>query len=62
MSRDAQAILEAFDHLPRAEREQVAQAVLRRVALTDHESPTDDELVAAADAVFSIYDEEESKL
>jgi hypothetical protein len=61
MSRGAQAVLEAFDQLPPAEREEVFQALLRRLALSDHESFTDEELLSAADTVFSAYDEEESK-
>lgn len=44
-----------------AEREEGTQALLRRWALSDHESFTDEGLVAAADAVSSGYDEEGSK-
>jgi len=59
MSRAAQALLEAFDQLPPVQREEVFRELLRRVAASDHESFTNDELVGAADAVFSAYDEEE---
>lgn len=60
MSDTAQAVLEAFDRLPPGEREAVFRELLRRAASSDHSRFTDDELVAAADAVFSVYDEEEA--
>ena len=60
MSRDAQAVLDAFDHLPPVEREEVAHALLRRLAQSEHQSFSDEELVAAGDSVFSMYDDEES--
>ena len=59
MSRDAQAVLAAFDQLPPAEREEVVGALLRRVAQSDHKSLSDDELVAAADEVFQDLDRRE---
>lgn len=59
MSSAAQALLEAFDDLPPVQREEVFRELLRRVAASDHESFTSNELVGAADAVFSAYDEEE---
>jgi hypothetical protein len=60
MSRDAQAILAAFDQLPPAEREEVVSELLRRVAQSDHKSPSDDELVAAADEIFKDLDRREN--
>ena len=60
MSRDAQALLEAFDHLPLAERDEVVQELLRRVGSSDRDALRDEELVSAADAVFTSYDQEES--
>jgi hypothetical protein len=60
MSRNAQAVLAAFDQLPPAEREQVVSELLRRVAQSDHKSPSDDELVAAADDVFQALDRREN--
>lgn len=60
MSRDAQAILAALDDLPPTEREEVVSELLRRVALSEHAAPSDDELTAAADAVFQDLDRREN--
>jgi hypothetical protein len=60
MSRDAQSVLAAFDQLPPAEREEVVCELLRRVAQSDHKSPSDGELVAAADEVFQELDRREN--
>jgi hypothetical protein len=60
MSRGAQAILAALDELPPTEREEVVSELLRRVAVSDHVSPSDDELTTAADAVFEDLDRRES--
>lgn len=60
MSRGAQAILDALDDLPPTEREQVVTELLRRVALSENVAPSDDELTAAADAVFEELDRREN--
>jgi hypothetical protein len=60
MSRGAQAILAALDDLPATEREEVVSELLRRVALGEHLPPSDDELTAAADAVFEDLDRREN--
>ena len=60
MSRDGQAVLAAFDQLPPADREEVVAELLRRVAQSDHQSLSDDELVAAADEVFQNLDRREN--
>jgi hypothetical protein len=60
MSRDAQAVLAAFDQLPPVEREEVVSELLRRVAQSDHKSLSDNELVAAADEVFQDLDRREN--
>jgi hypothetical protein len=60
MGRDAQAVLAAFDQLLPAEREEVVAELLRRVAQSDHTSPSDDELAAAADEVFQDLDRREN--
>ncbi len=60
MSRDAQAVLAAFDQLPPVEREEVVSELLRRVAQSDHKSVSDDELIAAADDVFQELDRREN--
>lgn len=60
MSRSSEALLAAFDKLPPAEREEVVVELLRRVAMADHEGPSDDDLVAAADDVFIALDRREA--
>ncbi len=60
MSSGAQAILAALDDLPATEREEVVSELLRRVALSQHVAPSDDELTAAADAVFEDLERREN--
>ena len=60
MSRNAQAILAALDELPPKEREEVVSELLRRAALSDHPTPSDDEPTTAADAVFEDLDQREN--
>lgn len=60
MSRGAQAIIAALDELPPTEREEVVAELLRRVALSEHPAPSDDELTAAADHVFLALDRREN--
>jgi hypothetical protein len=60
MSRGAEAILAALDELPAPEREEVVSELLRRVALSDHRAPSDEELTAAADQVFQTLDRREN--
>jgi hypothetical protein len=59
MSRSAEAVIAAFDELPATEREAVVSELLRRVALSDHVAPSDDELTTAADQVFQALDQRE---
>jgi hypothetical protein len=59
MSRGAEAIIAALDNLPAPEREEVVTELLRRVALSDHRAPSDEELAAAADQVFQDLDRRE---
>jgi hypothetical protein len=56
----SEAVIAAFDKLPPNEREEVVAELLRRVARSDHEGPSDDGLVAAADDVFVALDRRES--
>jgi hypothetical protein len=60
MSRGAQAIIAALDELPPAEREEVVSQLLRRVALSEHPAPSDEELTATADQVFQALDRREN--
>jgi hypothetical protein len=59
MSDGAKSVLEAFEQLPPAEREEVIAELLRRAAALPHASPTDAELQGAADAIFLELDRRE---
>ncbi len=59
MTRAAEAVLEAFEHLSDAEREEVFKRLLRRVAETAYEAFTDEELVASGRDLFRNLDEQE---
>jgi len=59
MTRGAEALLAALDELSPSEREEVVSELLRRVALSAHGAPSDDELTAAADQVFQSFDRSE---
>ena len=61
MSEGAKGVLEAFEALPEEARDEVLAELIRRAAQSDHKSPSDDELVAAADRVFSEYDRSENQ-
>ena len=59
MSSGAKGVLDAFEQLPPAEREEVVAELLRRTAASAHESPTDEELLGTADAIFLELDRRE---
>jgi hypothetical protein len=61
MSEGAKSVLEAFEALPADAREEVLAELIRRVAQSDYESPNDEELMSAADRVFSEYDRGENE-
>ncbi len=61
MSPGAKRVLDSFDSLSGEEREEVFAELLRRVAHSDHGSPSDEELVAAANEVFLELDRSESQ-
>ena len=60
MSRGAEAIIAALDEAPDTQREEVVTELLRRVALSEHAAPSDEELTAAADQVFQAFDRREN--
>lgn len=60
MGDSAKKLLEEFDALPLAERQEVVREILRRTAPSDYSFPTDEELVTAADQVFLELDQRES--
>jgi len=59
MTEAARKLLDTLDSLPDADRREVVREILRRAALEEHESPSDDDLVAAADEVFLDLDRRE---
>lgn len=61
MSEAAKKLLHTLDSLPEADRREVIRELLRRVALAPHESPRDEDLVAAADEVFLDLDRGENE-
>lgn len=61
MTETAKKLLDVFDSLPSAERQEVLRELLRRAAFSEHEIPDDDDLTAAADEIFLEYDRRESE-
>jgi hypothetical protein len=59
MTRGAQSVLDAFERLAPAERDEVVRELLKRTALSMHHTASDEELVQAADAVFLELDRRE---
>jgi hypothetical protein len=60
MTQAAKTLLAEFDALPDRERTEVVTELLRRAASTAHETPSDDDLVAAADELFAELDRREN--
>lgn len=56
LTDSARRLLDTLDRLPEVERHEVFREVLRRAALSEHESPSDDALVVAAEEVFLSLD------
>jgi hypothetical protein len=61
MTGTAATVLDAFESLPEADRQDVAVEILRRTAMREHEGPDDDELALAADRIFLELDRQESQ-
>ena len=61
MSDAAKRIIEAFEALPQAERQEVIRELLRRAAIVDLGFPSDEELVVAAGDVFQDLDRREAR-
>jgi len=61
MTHKAKGVIDAFDSLSAEEREEVLAELLCRTAQSDHKTPSDEELVAAADQVFLELDRSESQ-
>ncbi len=61
LTQTAKDILNTLDSLPEAEQNEVIREVLRRTTLSEHHSPNDDELIAAADELFLNLDQAENE-
>ena len=59
MTQAARKLLEDFEALPDADRSEIIAELLRRVALAPHDLPSDDDLLSAADHLFSELDRRE---
>jgi hypothetical protein len=59
MSGAGQDVIDAFEHLPSRERVEVLRVLLSRT--TVDASPSDNDLVAAADDIFLRLDKQESQ-
>jgi hypothetical protein len=59
MSRDTQALLEAFEHLPAEEKRAFTDEVLRRSLPFDSGPLADEEVGIASDALWQSLDEED---
>jgi hypothetical protein len=60
MSEAAKKLVDAFDALPPDERRNVVREILRRAVLFYHDFPSDEELIIAADDIFSDLDSHET--
>lgn len=59
MTQATRQLLEQFDALPDDERSELVAELARRVALATHDAPADDDLIAAADRLFTDLDRRE---
>lgn len=61
MSHATQRLVHDFEALSEAERQEVLAELLRRAASEPHDSPDEDDLVAAADQAFQQLDRGEKE-
>ena len=59
MTQATKKLIEEFAALPDRDRSEVVAELARRVALARHDLPEDDDLVAAADRLFTELDRRE---
>jgi hypothetical protein len=59
VTQATQKMLEEFEALPDQERSELVAELARRVALAPHGVPQDEDLVAAADRLFTEFDRRE---
>jgi hypothetical protein len=62
MSRDSQALVEAFEHLPAEEKSALVDEILRRLLPFDSGPLADEEIGAAAAVLFQALDEEDASV
>jgi hypothetical protein len=60
MIQGARRLIEQFDALPEQERSEVLTELARRIGLSPHDLPREDDLVAAADQLFVELDRRDS--
>jgi hypothetical protein len=60
MTQGARSLIEQFDALPEQERSEVLTELARRIGLSPHDLPRDEDLLAAADQRFVELDKRES--
>lgn len=61
MTESARKLLDTFDALQEADRQEVLREILRRAATAPHEAPSDTELIAVANGVFLDLDRRENQ-
>lgn len=59
MTQAAKKLLAEFEALPDQDRSELLTELMRRVALAPHDLPKDEDLVAAADHLFTELDRRE---
>jgi hypothetical protein len=59
MTKATQKLLDEFETLPDQDRSEFVAELARRVAFAPHDLPQDDDLVAAADRLFTELDRRE---
>lgn len=59
MSRETQALLDAFEHLPVEEKRAFTEEVLRRCLPFESGALADEEIGAASDSLWELLDEED---
>jgi hypothetical protein len=59
VTQAAKKLLEEFEALPEPDRSELVAELARRVALSPHDGPEDEDLLAAADRLFVELDHRE---
>lgn len=60
MTAAAKRVVEEFEHLSDSEKREVLAGILRTSGRLDYPEVSDEELIAAADAIFLDFDQRES--